>query len=741
MNSYVICPDNSTYLDPIKEYACRGRHGRGRRPSGAAEPKAITSQPAFDAETFKDRFSSPAATDTIFIVPELGWGDDLSPRPGYQLAVELITKKLAADSFVNILFVSQYTREQLMAQLGESEYVGLVQSFPHITIDDILDSQEAKTPAPVPVPFYSPIHFEMLRRVVVSKSGKLDFIKHKLAHLTRIEKGDPEKEKAAIKSAKERLAGFLNLLSLPSYCDKDSPLFPIIQQYQKSLDKADSKEAIHELETGVRNLIDDIRTQMLKDTAASPNESDQVYKILVVDDDAFFREKMKEFFKKYLGPKTEVFAYDNAQLRGGSIPGGQGDAVKDARTQIVEDVGKYNIVILDMMYTSDGEDDSPMSLFNGFDLYNALREAEIKENARRAAVRVITALPRNDVSRMVKSCLTVEPPVVFTKGNDWEQLEGCLRDRMDEILKECKRNEDSYLKWIPFPKRGVFHHTGMYEAVTADSNKLQQAVSFARDVVEKKRKMTEEDFALTSSKNPSVVLDHLPAAMAHRRLVIKFLMCGNAPVFFDNENQGGTSYFDEVRYREFLSEYLTDAARVTKLGNSFGKDYLYTKLGFKISKLPDIFRGNRDGILSQNEKDTHFKGRIDLDDYYQFFPGELDSPDEEATPEALLKLLRKAGKVFARAKESGILASEVLLEAGIDAFLAADKTEESLKAVLTGVRDYLSGANEKGHKIALQKIFFAHFDLRDDFPKLYAKVRNASPEIAKLFNNIVDAEF
>lgn len=731
MNSYIIGPAHPSYLDLIKAYASIKQEGSGRKPSKEAAPGIISSREAFEAESFKSLFKSPADTDTIFIVPELNWGNDHSFLAGYKVAEELITQKLSPDSFVNIIFVSGLSRELLSKMHAKTEYAGLVQSFPHMTLDELQLAKEGRKP--VSLPLYSRIHFEMLRRVVVSKSGKLDFIKHKLAHLTRIEKGDPEKEKAAIKSAKERLAGFLNLLSLPSYCDKDSPLFPKIQQYQKSLDKADSKEAIHELETGVRNLIDDIRTQMLKDTAASPNESDQVYKVLVVDDDAFFRAKMAEFFKKHLGPKTEVVAYDNAELMGSSVPGGKGKAVKDARTRIVKEVGQYNIVILDMMYTSDGEDNSPLAPFNGFDLYEALRNEEMMKNARKAAVRVITALPRNDVSRMVKSCLTVEPPVVFTKGNDWEQLEGCLRDRMDEILKECKKNEDSFVKWRPFPKRGIFRHPGMYEAIDANKDKFKDACMFAWDVVAGEKKLSGKNGALTVKKDPEELLGHLGAIMAHRRLVIKFLSSENVPV------RNGVPYYDEDKYRDFIKKYLTGPALNKNQDFHYDKGYISTKLGFSFSPLPDVNRGT--GVLSVTQKISHFTCVIDLDDFFQFFPAELTLPvSAAAAPKALLKYIRRAKAVLGNSRvQTDYKVSDTYQDSGINDFLAGNGSVDSLKQMLLDVKDYLDSSAKFHLKNSLQNVFVEFLDLEDIEPDEMRRDTMFTKEIADLVKQIVGA--
>lgn len=749
MNSYIIAPDDTSYQDLIKAYACIKRTaGRGRKASREASPVVISSRDAFDAESFKDQFKSPADTDTIFIVPELNWGNDHTFLAGYKVAEELLTEKLAGDFFVNIIFVSGLSRNLLSRMFAKTEYAGLIQSFPHMTLDDLQKTMrmEEKDREPAPVPLYSPVQFELLKRVVISRFGKLDFVRHKLSHLEDIDTSDPEQKQTDILAAKSSIQNVLDLLALPSY-GGESPLYPEIRRCRSALREVKSEEDIHQQVLKVKQLIDDILNQLRKDSVASTNKSSNGYKVLIVEDDAFYRKQMTSFFKKYLGPETEVVAYDNAMITGEIFPDKPGDVVRDARSRIVEEVGKYNIVILDMMYTIDGKEDSPMALFNGFDLYNALRDAEVKSQKRRAVVRVITALPRNDVSRLFKKHVTAEPPAVFTKGNRWEQLEGCLRDRMDEILKDCGKNEESYLEGIPFPKRGVFRHPGMYEAVAANREKLKIAMDFARDVAEGKKKLTPADCELISKKDPKALVDHLKAIMANRRLVIKFLSSETAPVYFDNENVGGTSYFDEEKYGEFIKDYLNEEAQKTKAARDFNKGYLCTKLGFKVSQLPDENRGNRDGFLTKKDIEPAFKGRIDLEDDLQFFPGELDSPQKEKTSEALLRLMEQVCQVMEReleheqAKAPKKSFAKAFSDSGISDFLQKKKkTVASFKKMLEGVRRYLDSNNGQDLRMYLQKIFNDHFNLEFDNVKMYNEVLSESKKIAQLLKTIVEIE-
>lgn len=740
MNSYVICPAAPIWAETISEYAGREQSGRGRKSVKGNAPGVITSRGAFDRESFKGLFKSPSATDTIFIVPELDWDNDPSSLQGYQVAQDLICGKLAGDSFVNIMFVSQMTRQQLLWQVEGTEYAGLVQSFPHVTIDDILDTKEAGIP--VPVPLYSPIQFELLKRVVISKSGHLDLIRHKLAHLTRIDGDDPDKVKEGVLSARESIRKVLHLLALPSYGGENPAQADGIRRCREALRDASSKEDIRVLVQSLRQLIDDIKERGYTGAASSVGSSGEGLSVLIVEDDPVDRSRMKEFFKTHLGSGTKVTAYDNAVITGDPFPELPDVKVNDARSRIAEEAGKYNLVILDMMYTSDGNEDSPSALFNGFDLYQSLREAEMKGGRRKAAVRIITALPRNEVSRLAKKYIGGDPPVVFTKGNDWEQLKGCLLDRMDEIVKECRNNEDSFLKLIPFPKRGVFRRPGMYEAIVSHPEEFRRATQFARDIAGGTKKMSEENCSLTVSKNPEELIAHLPAILAHRRLVVKFLLSGRAPVFWDNSAEGGIPYFDEDRYREFLFDHLTESARSSKGDNNFDKNYLHTKLGFKVSQLPDENRGTRSGKLTRKQKQACFQGQIDLEDFFQFFTGELDSPGEEATPDALVRWIKYTAKILESKKNvSELHLAEPCRQSGVDAFLLGEKTPDSYRKMLEGVGHYLSSKEPRFiDKKDLQNVFITHLDLRA-YPKSYEKIRGYSKDMVNLLDGIVDLEF
>lgn len=124
--------------------------------------------------------------------------------------------------------------------------------------------------------------------------------------------------------------------------------------------------------------------------------------------------------------------------------------------------GMFDIVILDLLLKrKDGETWLP---FNGIDLLCCIRK-----NIPYNTVRIITSLPRHEVGSILREEGVVVPMnQIFTKGNGWPQLEGCLYDRMDEIDTECEENEERRraAEEICMPNNGeFFSHSEVREYV------------------------------------------------------------------------------------------------------------------------------------------------------------------------------------------------------------------------------------------------------------------------------------
>ena len=123
---------------------------------------------------------------------------------------------------------------------------------------------------------------------------------------------------------------------------------------------------------------------------------------------------------------------------------------------------RFDIMILDLLLK--GKDNETWLPFNGLDLLCGIRK-----NIPYSTVRVITSLPRHEVGSILKEEGIVIPMnQIFTKGNGWPQLEGCLYDRLDEINAECKENESRrrVVEEISMPDKGeFFSHSEVREHV------------------------------------------------------------------------------------------------------------------------------------------------------------------------------------------------------------------------------------------------------------------------------------
>lgn len=571
MNCYLISNPAPGYTDPIRTYICQPRKGRGKKQdfiSNRTLPdnlsRIICSAEEFRKEKFKGAFKNKSGADTVFVVPELNWDGSNSVDEGYRYALELLDTKLK-NKYLNLVFISLFTREQLLRLVG-TDYVEMVKSFPHLTLTELM-----APPYPeLPVPSYSPLHFDLLKRLVISKSGRLEYIKHQIYHLAD----------HAMQEIPDRAAAFLDTLSLPVYGGQQDWESGQIRAFrERARELTDKREVTHFVQD-LRRYIDEVRSRM-----GGGNELGKKinYSVLVVEDDPVYREKLVSFFKLYF---LRVTAFND-------------DDILHAEERIKDAAGLHNIVILDLMYSTKGQDNDILP-FNGLDLYDDLRQAENRRNAKAsksdkgsnvhvAAVRIVTAVPRNDIKTFM-----VDPPRIFTKGNGWDQLEACMRERMDELVDECREREKSYILGQRAPKKGIFNRPGIIDLIQSDpGGKYTEAKDFAAKVLAKDILLS--DFALptTATGEPSEILDHLPSILAQRALVIHFVR---------NKANG---LFSERDYQKYLAQYLPNNVELPLTGT----DYLSTKLGFSLSSL------NESGPFSCN---------VSLKDKSEFFPQELD---------------------------------------------------------------------------------------------------------------------
>ena len=716
MNCYLITNPSAGYVDVISGFIAK-KNGTSKK--GGNIPKGmvlIDSEDKLSKESFIDAFKKAGSTDTVFIVPELEWDNSTYPAydAGYKIAYELMEGKLKDIPFFNLVFISGISREALMKEVS-AEYVDLVKAFPHLLLSEVAGND----PAVLPLPAYTDIHFELMRRVMVVNKGRLDYMKHRLSHI----------KDSKVSEAKTGINNILDILS-SSMFSVDAASEAAVREFRNQAKNASSDDDISKLVIMLRQYIDDL---IVKVSGKSEETKKNPYSVLIIEDEQFYRGELKKFFDKYF---LSVDVYSNKDI-------------ESAPEKIVKDAGAYNVIILDMMYSVNGIDSAALLPFNGLDLLLSLRKAEVKKASRSAAVRIVTALPRNDLSRLVKNYIKIDSPIVFTKGNGWEQLEGCILDRMDEIVKECKRNERIALQTKYCPKTGVFAKPGMIDVIDSHPDIFKAACRYAEDVFSKKVKFTDLTLASSDIVDPNELLDErLKAIMAHRRLVIEYILQT------EGENYG---IFDETDYRDYVSDFIThaDADSKGRIGTRYETKYLQTQLGFSVSPAPDRYLARR-----PNSRMNDYACVIDLEVKKNFFKAELDSSENENPPLTITrwigfvakKLFELEGElcegyknnpgIGRRTNRSG---GEVegyrkqlrraCQEAGISGFLLGEKTMSSITDLYRNVLRYvLDTSKDALIRTHLQGFFYNHFSLLE-----YPHRRVIIEGYAKEFVNISDA--
>lgn len=657
MKSYLITNPNPTaYIQRIREFLSLPRGGSGRREDVSDETEVIDSREKLDRTLEKMMFVTPSMTDTIFIVPELFWEGQPGINTGYRIAMELFEGKLK-DTFFNLVFISFYRKDQLL-RMVDKEFLGLVRSFPHLTLWDLRDSRTK-----LPVPAYSKIHFELLKRVVISQSGRIAYLMHTLSHLTEMD----------FKSSMKSIGYILEVLSLPAYRGQDDEFRDSLAELKALAANAWTHEEIRDVTDRLDRYMARLATAMTPPEKSKPScaTGRLNYRVLIIEDDPKYRNDMRDFFSERF---MQVDAFDN-------------QAIADGKVSVAKIANDYHLLIMDLLFTETGKDEDNLLPFNGLDLLGRLRLEEMglslpsvsekrrKEAVPKTTVRIVSAVPRNVISRLVERYMGGESPVVFTKGNGWEQLRGCLNDRMDEMIDDVRRNEEEYLRLqnIPAPDTGVFGNPGMRDAVLGNPEALSIAMEYARKVADGEEKMDVGSFSLISPRranDPKELLNHLNATLAHRRLVIKYV-----------KTQAKDSVFEEDAYREFLTDYVTDpfiASRYQNKLRRYTKSYLTTKLGFNIE----------DGEQDTQEQ---YSCCIDMKDKGCFFDGELAPGKDKIVPNpGTRQWVKKASEHLDERVQSNRMYWNALSQAGVLDYLnGSDRSIDAFIAMLERVCGYL----------------------------------------------------
>lgn len=250
----------------------------------------------------------------------------------------------------------------------------------------------------------------------------------------------------------------------------------------------------------------------------------------------------------------------------------------------------FDIVILDLLLKD--KDEKTLLPFSGIDLLCSIRK-DIPFNT----VRIITSLPRHEVGSILKEENVVVPMnQIFTKGNGWPQLEGCLYDRLDEINIECKENETKRRKIqkICMPNRGeFFNHSevreyaqrlikeGKFQKVFAQAQKL---IGSQNTVGNSIQLMGKHGF------NKSQIANYFVNYLAHRLAFLDWAANNSSTILAKGIN---------------FTEYSQVAPSYHIIRDGLNKAY-FNSIGFKISD--EIYVILEAQTLFQQELDFYFKG-------------------------------------------------------------------------------------------------------------------------------------
>lgn len=415
--------------------------------------------------------SGDYAENQVFIMPE-GW-EEGSVDKGYEMAVALLDSVGQSKTF-NLRFVSMYRQDQLL-RLVKNEYRVLVKSFPHLWL---FDKEVVINPRA-----YSSIHFKLIRDIAVSDSGRLAAIRHDVKNIVmkRYVGGDLTE---AIQKFQAHALGLLDDLDSSSFI-KSFPDCPkrlaamriLVKEVADETNGNEFQQATRRIQNGLYRLIDEIDAGMVRSSVKT--KAKQAYRVLIIDDELEQRKELYNFFSNHYTlvacndlqdtlSQEEMEQWEK-QLEL-TFPGKKNTKTKTAFVDVVERITLKNqhdttlwstlpaqldcfdLIVLDLLYKD--QTSGSWLPFDGLDLYLGIRE-----QSPFSTVRIITSLPRNEISAILgEEGVKLLINHLFTKGNGWEQLEGCLLDRMDGINKECEYNTHlcEVSKGIRGPKKGFF---------------------------------------------------------------------------------------------------------------------------------------------------------------------------------------------------------------------------------------------------------------------------------------------
>lgn len=486
-------------------------------------------------------FADDSDTNYVLVVPELRWERDGTFDSGYEVAVDLLNEKVSGK-FFNLFFVSVLTRDQLRGQVSP-KYRSLVDAFQHFCLYDL--------PSQVEGIRYSRIHFEMIRRIAINETGRLDAIAHALAGIVW----------ETLPEAKRKLSENLDILSLPVYSGriKDGP--GVLDALREQVGKLTDASGIPLLVDSLSAVVREVGKGLAKWTLEKERDSDggkvlPEFKVLVIEDDGRYRKDLVAFLGGYFSPKL-IHALSD-------------DEIRTADIQMADLCRDYDVIFLDLMYCDPSRSGNAWLPFNGLDLYKTIIETDPDK-----VVRIITALPRNEIFQIVDTDagLMTNRPDVITKSKGQENMKKDLAGKMEKILERCRENSKKTEKDNHYPTLGPFGAPWVGDWLETHKEELNDAVDYSRKVVMGKVMLA--SYQPPRVKDKEKFAEALPAILAHRRIVLAYLNYVN-----ESTRAAGRSTVlneqPEYDFEAFRARFVGEKTR-EKIAR---RDYFTSRLGF-----------------------------------------------------------------------------------------------------------------------------------------------------------------
>lgn len=489
--------------------------------------------------TFLGHFKGNEDTNMVIVVPELLWTQGAHFNAGYDVAMDLLGKRMKGK-FFTLVFVSLLTRSQLRRVVSK-DYKILVDVFPHLCLFESNPWEVAR---------YSRLHFNLISRIVLNETGRLDHIIHDLEGV-RLKK---------VKEAKEKLAEFLETLSLPVY-KADTNDLDALKHELDNLSEANVPALVNHFGEVAKRVMKNLGRYKL-----SGSEEDKgllPYKVLAVEDDPDFQNNLKDLLEK-CGFDTE---------KGIKVLGRE--TLKDKET-IVDACKEYDIILLDLLFANQNGKD--WLHFNGLDLYTAIvKKYPLK------VVRIMTALPRDAVHEVLAENQNgITLPEILTKGKGWEVFERRFKEKLPSIVKQCKRNTKKENPSRGVPVYGPFSNPVVKRWVESEITKGKKGMKEAKDYA---NRVWAGEEKMPTNVVPSVITEQdveeaLKVILAHRRIALAYSI-------YQREFYQGEKEADDESYKPFFERYVDYSEQ-----SSFDKGYFNTRLGLSFTSAGKILHKN-----------------------------------------------------------------------------------------------------------------------------------------------------